>query len=529
MNSLKILDVTLRDGGCVNNFEFGQRRIERIIDSLEAAGVEYIEVGYIDQKNGSKSDRTQYCDEQVISDRILKNKKPGVIYVAMIDYGKYDIEKLQPYDGRGIDGIRMAFHKKDCRKIVEVGRKILDKGYRFFVQPMITLRYSDKELLELIEMVNAELPEASAFYIVDSFGEMRSNDMNRIINLVDHNLIPSMALGFHSHNNLQMSYSNALSLLQFPTKRDIMLDCSVLGMGKGAGNLNTELILEHLNLYYGKNYCVASLLGLIDCELSKIRAEYYWGYSVEYYLSAINRCTPSYAGHFYNKHMLPIDQVAELLGMIHEDKKISFDKEYAEQLYYEYNARKKSDDSSVLEKLKTTFADKCVVLIAPGKSILNAEERIRNEICKENTVSVSLNCMDKFDTDFVFATRREVFNQALLSKAQVITNSSVCDLQREGILVVDYQKWAIVEDEVRDAAGIMMVNLLLACGASELKLAGFDGFHVNISKNYYDKSMCHPISVEQAEKRNRYYKSYFQRVGKRIPIMFMTESLYEDK
>ena len=70
---------------------------------------------------------------------------------------------------------------------------------------MITLRYSDAELLELIKLVNKELPDASGFYIVDSFGEMRPNDMSRALTMVDNNLIPNMLMGFHSHNNLQMS------------------------------------------------------------------------------------------------------------------------------------------------------------------------------------------------------------------------------------------------------------------------------------------------------------------------------------
>ena len=78
---------------------------------------------------------------------------------------------------------------------------------------MITLRYSDAELLEFIDLVNGELADASGFYIVDSFGEMRPNDMSRMLNLVDHNLTPSMTLGFHSHNNLQLSYSNAMTML----------------------------------------------------------------------------------------------------------------------------------------------------------------------------------------------------------------------------------------------------------------------------------------------------------------------------
>ena len=340
MNSIKVLDVTLRDGGCVNNFNFGQIYMEKILAAQEASGVDVIEMGYIDENKGSTSGRTQYLNEQVISECILKQKKQGVTYVAMMDYGKFNVDNLKNRTKDSIDGIRVAFHKKNMRDFIPIGRKIIEKGYMLFIQPMITLRYTDAELIEFIELVNTELPDASGFYIVDSFGEMRPNDMSRVLNLVDHNLIPSMTLGFHSHNNLQMSYSNACALLQFPTNRNLMLDSSIMGMGKGAGNLNTELLLEHLNLYYGKQYKISPLLEVIDKVINQLHSEFYWGYAPEYYLSSANHCTPSYAGHFYNRHMLPIDQVGELLSMIDEGKKISFDKNYAEELYRKYNETK---------------------------------------------------------------------------------------------------------------------------------------------------------------------------------------------
>lgn len=112
MNSLKVLDVTLRDGGCVNDFNFGQTYMEKILEAQEASGVEIIELGYIDENKGSKEGRTQYIDEQIISQIILKNKKPGITYVAMIDYGKFNVDKLQKRNENSIDGIRLAFHKK---------------------------------------------------------------------------------------------------------------------------------------------------------------------------------------------------------------------------------------------------------------------------------------------------------------------------------------------------------------------------------------------------------------------------------
>lgn len=528
MGTVKVLDVTLRDGGCVNDFNFGQSYMEQILEALEGSKVEYIEVGYIDQNRGTEQGRTQYCNEKVIAQNFLKSKKENVSYVAMMDYGKFDIDLLEPCDGNGIDGIRMAFHKKNRFDVIELGRKIIEKGYQFFIQPMLTLRYTDQELLEFIDCVNRELPDASGFYIVDSFGEMRPNDMSRIMNLVDHNLLPSMLLGFHSHNNLQMSYSNAVALLQFPTNRDLMLDCSIMGMGKGAGNLNTELLLEHMNLFYGKTYQTAPLLSVIDRVINQIRTEYSWGYAIEYYLSAINHCTPSYAGHFYGKHMLPIEQVSELLGLIREDKKISFDKEYAEQLYLEYNARRRRDDTEVVDRLKKVFKDKKVLLVAPGKNILDSFSAIEQTMLEKDVVSIALNNWEMFHTDYVFVTRQEVFQKIKEIDQNVITTTSITDKNDGKIEVIDYEKWILVDGEVQDSSGILAINLLTACDVQEILLAGFDGFHVDVNKNYFDKSMNHPITPEQAGKRNAFFRKYISNVRTKIPVTFLTKSLYDE-
>ena len=526
--TVKVLDVTLRDGGCVNNFNFGQSYMDKILGALEASGVDCIELGYLDGAKGSEQGRTQYINERVIPAHFLKHKKPGVTYLAMMDYGKFDVDSLGPREETGIDGIRLAFHKKNRRDMIPLGRKILEKGYRFYVQPMITLRYTDAELLELIDLVNRELPDASGFYIVDSFGEMRSNDMERIMNLVDHNLLPTMPLGFHSHNNLQLSYSNAVALLQLPTNRDIMLDCSILGMGKGAGNLNTELLLEHMNLFYGKSYRIEPLLAVIDRVMNQIRTEYTWGYAVEYYLSSINHCTPSYAGHFYNKHMLPIDQVAELLSLIREDKRISFDRDYAEQLYLEYNARKALDDTEAVERLRAAFAGRRVLVIAPGRSIADREEAVAAAAGQEGTVSVALNHWERFDTDYVFITRQERLSAARATGRRIITTTSVTDESDPQMDVINYEKWVLVDGEVQDSSGVMALNLLSACGAAEILLAGFDGFHVNVNKNYFDKEMIHPITAEQAARRNEYFARYVARLRERIPVTFLTPSIYEE-
>lgn len=528
MKSLKVLDVTLRDGGCVNDFNFGQTYMEKILAAQEESGIDIIEMGYIDENKGSELGRTQYINEKVIPQCILKHKKPGVIYVAMMDYGKFNVDNLGSKTEEGIDGIRCAFHKENRLDIIPLGRKIIEKGYKFFIQPMITLRYSDAELLELINMVNRELPDALGFYIVDSFGEMRPNDMSRILNLVDHNLIPSMTIGFHSHNNLQLSYSNAMSMLQFPTPRNLMLDCSIMGMGKGAGNLNTELLLEHLNIFYGKQYNIAPLLEVIDKVINQLHDEFYWGYASEYYLSSANHCTPSYASHFYNKHMLPIDQVGELLSKIDEEKKISFDKNYAEELYRQYNESKEVDDTEVVEDLKKDFIGKRILLVAPGRNAGVNLARIKEINKDEHVISMGLNSTFDLDFDYMLTTRIDVYNESVAAGKTVIVPSSVSKGGRGNVKILNYKNWIEVDEQTHDSSAVIALKLLCSCGVQEILLAGFDGFSVDINENYYDPNMRHPVSAEQADKRNVYYKGFINRLKKSgVVIKFITPSKYE--
>lgn len=528
MRKINVLDVTLRDGGCVNDFNFGQVYMEKILAAQEASGVNVIEMGYIDENKGSESGRTQWKSIQAISNTLLTDKKPNIKYVAMMDYGKFPVDKLPVRTKQSVDGIRVAFHKKNMYDIVKTGKQIMDKGYEMYIQPMITLRYNDAEILELIDLVNNELPNAVGFYIVDSFGEMRPNDMSRMLNLIDHNLIPDMMLGFHSHNNLQMSYSNACTMLQFPTNRDLMLDTSIMGMGKGAGNLNTELLLEHLNLYYGGHYNVAPLLEVIDKVINQLHSEFYWGYAPEYYLSSANHCTPSYASHFYNKHMLPIDQVAELLSLIKEEKKISFDKEYAEMLYRSYNESKTVDDSGVVKELSTVFANKEVLIVAPGKSILNYKAQVDGIKGNKDIVSVGLNLTTDESVDYLLATRKDVFDNSVNNGIPVITTSNISKGTRGNVKILNYKNWIEVDERTHDSSFVIAANLLKACGVKTIYLAGLDGFSVNINENYYDHTLRRPVNEEQSERRNKYYKCFIKRLREDgMTVKFVTPSRYE--
>ena len=96
----------------------------------------------------------------------------------------------------------------------------------------------------------------------------------------------------------------------------------------------------------------------------------------------------------------------------------------------------------------------------------------------------------------------------------------------EIIFVIDYGKWIIREEKAWDSSGVMGLLLAEACQASEIMLAGFDGFHVNINKNYYDKTLRRPVTEEEAAQRNRFYTGLIQKIGSKKKVRFITESLY---
>lgn len=335
---IELVDVTLRDGGIVINFDFGLARMQKIKAVLEDSGVEYIETGYIDEKKGSSEGRTCFDNELSIEKTLLNSgKKPGVQYFAMIDYGAFDVSKLHPRSESGVDGIRLAFHKENWEAAIEWGRIILSKGYDLYIQPMVSMRYTDEEYKRLIQVCNTELAGASGFYVVDSFGQMDNMDLIHKLEIADQAVSMSMKLGFHAHNNRQMAYSNALAFVEFNSRHDMMLDASIMGMGKGAGNLCTELI-EATLIKEGKSYNTNVVYDAISEYFAEQQKKTPWGYSLDYYLSSLYSCTPSYIKIFTADERVTTDVLVELLKNMPDEKRAACDRKFAAEYLKGYFA-----------------------------------------------------------------------------------------------------------------------------------------------------------------------------------------------
>ena len=180
----KVLDCTLRDGGYVNNWDFSNGGILNIIRSLIESNIDIIECGFLNNNTGKEFNSSKFKDISNINILLKSIPETDKMFVAMINLGEYDLDSIPTYNSEknNISGIRLAFHKKDFNKAIDAAKIIVKKGYRLFVQAMVTLSYSDLELLNLIETFNGI--GVYSIYIVDSFGSMSKMDFKKTFLIV---------------------------------------------------------------------------------------------------------------------------------------------------------------------------------------------------------------------------------------------------------------------------------------------------------------------------------------------------------
>ncbi|XOI99623.1 aldolase catalytic domain-containing protein [Paenibacillus polymyxa] len=531
MNNIKILDCTLRDGGYINNWNFESSNIKTIINNLTKSGMDYIECGFLEDFETYDINCSLFNSVDQIEQFIPENRG-NTEFVAMTRFGELDINNLKIYDGRSISGIRITFHLEEMLDALEFCEQVKRKGYKVFVQPVGTTSYSDEELLSLIHMVNELNPYS--FYIVDTLGTMTKNDVHRMYYLIDHNLNPEIKIGFHSHNNLQLSFSNSQELVSLHAKRTIFIDSSVYGMGRGAGNLNTELIAEYINSNLGEVYDISYLLEIIDECISSIRNQYSWGYSVPYYLAAIHNCHPNYATFLINKKTLQVNLIAKILTSIPIENRELYDNKLVEQLYLDFQAHWINDNEDI-EKLKKIIKDKKILVLAPGKSVVEYKDKIDGFIEAEKPVIISVQFLPNgIDSDFVFFSNRKrigtLENELSDPNKQykVIVTSNIGLKEFKNQFRINYSSLLNSFDRVKDNSTLMLLNLLDQINLKEVTFAGFDGYHKGSSGNYISGSMETYLDEEILLNINEEIRQFLNIFSEKVKVRSITPTLYID-
>ncbi len=529
MKEIKLLDCTLRDGGYVNDWKFGHSVITGTYKRLDAAGVDYIEVGFLDDRRSFDINYTIQPNTDSFNKVFSGIDKKHAIPVAMIDFGTCDISNIEDCESTFIDGIRVIFKKEKIEKALPFCKAIKEKGYKLFIQAISITAYSDFEMLEYIQKINEIKPYA--FSIVDTYGLLDNRKLTNYFNLMNNNLNPEIRIGYHAHNNFQLAFSNSIKFLALETKRTVIVDSTVYGMGKSAGNTASELIALHMNERYGTNYDIDQFLEILDTDLMSVYQMHYWGYRYNFYISAMQNCHPNYVQFLLDKKTLSVTSINKILSAIPERIKLLYDQRYIENAYLEYQSQS-IDDSKAVSELSKKLKDKKVLLLGPGNSLGREEEKIHTFISDYKPVVISVNFEpSRYECDFVFVSNAKRYSKLAdvtdkVSNAKLITTSNISLFDRKADFVLNFSSLIDKNGVGSDNALLLALAFLQKTEVNKIDLAGFDGF-TSGTTDYYDSKYAFAGNNEYSISSNEVTAEGIRNLSDGIDIQFLTNSIYE--
>lgn len=342
MKNICLLDCTLRDGGYVNNWAFGEAVIGNIFHKLCRTKVDILEMGFLRDEPYSPDRAVFHSMQQAQKLRAeLGKNKTGMKFAVMAEIAHpIPLEMIEPAEKNDIDIIRVIVWKSKkingktidaLQESYEYCRGIVEKGYKLCIQPNRTDQYSDVEFENMVKMFRELSP--MALYVVDSWGTMYSNQVLHYMDMADNLLDKNISVGFHGHNNMMQAFSTAEKIVERGYDRNIILDASVYGIGRGAGNLNLELIARYLNETHGCQYEIDPMLEIYDEYINDLRKMYEWGSSMPYMVSAAFGANPNYGAYYSNK-LSAMQMKKTFQGMTPEDKVL-----YTDELAQRYQGK----------------------------------------------------------------------------------------------------------------------------------------------------------------------------------------------
>jgi len=277
-NDIKVMDCTVRDGGLMNNWQFSDEFVRGVYNACVEAGIDYMEIGYISSEKAF--DRKvvgpwKFCNQKDL-ERIVGKNETSLKLSAMADIGRIDMDDIPPASESVLDMIRVACYVHQVDKAIRLAHHCMDKGYETCINLMAVSKVGEIELDEALQdIAKSRVP---VFYAVDSFGSMYVESVQHLVRKYTAAL-PDKEIGIHAHNNMQLAMSNTITALM---EGCTMLDATLLGMGRGAGNCPIEILIAFLK---NPKYRLLPLLQAIQDHVHPMQKSIDWGYHVPYLIT----------------------------------------------------------------------------------------------------------------------------------------------------------------------------------------------------------------------------------------------------
>lgn len=546
---VKILDCTIRDGGYVNNWHFDEKMVREVYRNLSKSGVDYVELGF----RGTRKyfDPEKYGIWRFSPEEKLQKVTTGIQGAKisiMGDFGKLDLEDLNDRKDSIVTMIRLAVHKDRVFDAVAQLEKIKGKGYVTSLQAMGFTGYTDQEKDDLKRALKDSVVDY--FYIADSYGSIMPDEIESLFDPFKD--IGQLKLGFHPHNSLQMAFANTLEAIK--TGVDI-IDGSIYGMGRGSGNLPTEIMLSYLSVHGDPKYNVIPVLNAVERYFVDIMQKKPWGYQLPYMVSGMFKCHPYYAAELIKRKEYSIEDIWKALEVIEEMNPVGFKPDIIETMIKNgvvgSLGKKAFLKNKVIDNQKEKFAShpapyigrhagRDFLILANGPGLKENREKIKTFIAEYNPVVMGANYLaDLFEPQYHAFTSKKRFTmyaETVSLQSEILIGENIPEETVDEYLNRDFE-WLFFED-ILDAdfgikngriktncrtVSVLLAGIAVVMGANRIFIAGMDGYlnKQNIQKTLFYNEKFEPeeykLNLERHHWNERFLhqiNQYIQRMGK---------------
>lgn len=469
---MKILDCTLRDGGYYTNWDFDQELVVEYSKSMEALPIDYVEVGYRSIPLKNYLGKYFYCPIFVLKE--LKELMPSKKLVIILNEKDVNLEHINdllkpiiPY----VTMIRMAVDPKNIRRAIGLAKGVKQLGFEVAFNIMYMSNWKeDSSFLDCLEGLEGFL---DYFYMVDSFGGVMPNDVKEIVNLVKSKI--NVPLGFHGHDNLEMGLINTITALNEGCE---MVDATITGMGRGAGNLKTELLLTYLESV-GKLSFDFRLLGSTVSGFEELRKIHGWGTNLAYMFSGA--------------HSLPQKDVMGWVGMNRYSLNSILNALNNKKLVVEDNVK-----LPILQK--GSFYKKAIIVGGGSSAKMHKEGVIK--LANENDEICLIHAGVKHVTDYIDIANEQYYCLVGVESEKLLKQIDPGKISQNCIYPPYPRKMGTTMPEnirknskeleeiniiksAMDSPLTIAIQLAIDLGVDELLLIGFDGYDKKLNKNQF--------------------------------------------
>jgi len=537
---IEILDCSIRDGGYVNNWNFSKELVREVYRAIAKSGIDFIELGfrstekYFDPK---KYGLWRFSSEQDLID--VKRNIDGAKIGVMGDFGRFDLDDLSDKKDSCVDLFRMAAHKDKIFKAIDLLEKIKAKGYITSLQAMGYSCYCDQEKRDLIDALRKT--QLDYVYVADSYGSILPFQMKRLFEPFLE--IGHLKVGFHSHNNLQMSFANTIEAIRIGAD---IVDTTIYGIGRGAGNLPTEILLSYLYVQGEEKYNVIPVLNCIERYFTDLMKETPWGYQLPYMISGIFNSHPSYSKELLRRQEYSMEDIWKGLECVKEINPIGFDGKILDSLIRQgfigtapsgniKNCRSQRNtekyDFVVSPPYMNRHLGRDFLVLANGPNLQKHKQDIDLFISKYNPIVLGANFLnDLFKPDYHAFNNQKRFvsyidkvhiNSRLLLGSK-IPKEIIADYVSRDYEPLAFKDILDADFEIRDGIimsncrtiSVLLIGVAICMGAKRVFVAGMDGYMDKklVSRTLFYKEKFDATDYDLNMKRHHWNEHFLKQI-----------------